>query len=231
MGLFVVAEGGDAVAAPEHSLAAYAAAARVAEAVGTVVRLTADGVAVVAVAPYFGGRAVHATPYAELVTTAAGPPSLADVVTAIAGDAELEIRLASAEPELLDAVVTALQDTDPDRVLLTSTFAAVLGHAAVAAPDLLRGLLLLPTGAAPAPGAADADGAAVHEAISRARLARADAVHLPVGQLRTYTLTAIDAASLTVHAWGVDTAEAAADVQALGLNRLATARLRVLRPG
>lgn len=143
---------------------------------------------------------VHQRSWAELMAAGVGPAGrplsrLVDVVAALDGRTDLEIRLKSTEPELVDAVIAALDAADVDRVQLTGSHAALLARAAGSGPDLIRCLLIQPT-----PPWAGLD-LVVHDAVQRARLARADAVHLRPDQITPTVLEVLDRASLSVHIW------------------------------
>lgn len=216
MRLYVVADGGDARVGEPHTLAAYLGAVEAgADAVGISVRLSADAVAVVSRAAVGPSGAVHARPAAEQT-------GLGAVVAELPTGLGLEVRLASPEGELVDAVGTALAEVNPDRVVLTSPYAAVLAHAATVLPDLIRGLLLPVS-----PPDADPELLA-HEAVSRARLARADAVHLQPTQVSRVVLMALDEASIGVHVWGAHDEQAVDRCTAWGLTRFATSDLPAL---
>lgn len=221
MRLFVTAEGGDARAAPEHSLAAYRAAAVAgADALGICVRRSGDGVVVVSRTAMAAAGPVHARSRAELPELC----TLADVVAELADAAELEIHLASAEPELVADVLGVLAGADLDRIVLTSPYAAVLTAAAGLEPDLVRGLFLPLTAAVVEP---DVLG---HEAVSRARLARADAVHLHPTQVNPEVLRQLDVASLAAHVWGADDPAEVSRLAALGVRRFSTHDVAAVLP-
>lgn len=218
MRLFVTADGGDVAAAPEHTPAAYAAAAAAgADAIGICVRLAADGVPVVCRSATGAAGPVHAPSSLALAEVDPVVPRLVDVVSALAGSVDFELRLASPEPELIPAVVEALAAADPDRILVTSSYTAVLSRLADAAPELHRGLLL--------PGTGIAADVVAHEAISRARLTRADAVHLHPAQITAAVLADVDAASLSLHVTDADVPADVRRLAALGLARFATGQL------
>lgn len=115
-------------------------------------RLSADGVAVVRRLAYLDDDTdligpVHALAWAELATARVGPQErplsrLSDVVAALDGGTDLEIQLKSTEPELVDAVLAALEGADQDRVQITSVHAAFLARAAAVNPEVIRCLLI-----------------------------------------------------------------------------------------
>lgn len=213
MRICVTADGGDTRAAPEHSLVAYRAAATAGvDALGTWVRRSGDGEVVVSRTAMAAAGPVHARSRAELPELC----GLVEVVAELADVVELEIHLASAEPELLPDVLAVLAGAHLDRIVLTSPYAAVLTAAADLEPDLVRGLFLPLTTAVVEP---DVLG---HEAVSRARLARADAVHLHPTQVSAEVLRQLDAASLAAHVWGADDPGEVLRLAGLGVRRFST---------
>lgn len=233
MRLFVTAKRGDTSDEPEHTLAAYeAAVAKGADAVGIAVRLSADGVPVVRRYAYLDDDtdrcgAVHAMSWAELSPAVVGPRGrplsrLGDIADALDGRLDLDIRLASTEAELGPAVLTELRGCDLDRVQITGTHAAQLARLSVVNQDVIRCLLI-----GPGPSWAGPD-LVVHDAIQRARLARADAVHLRPSQVTPETLNRLDDASLGVQVWGADDVVQVAAQHALGPSRFCTDRLDAL---
>lgn len=233
MRLFVTAHRGATGAEPEHTLAAYEAAiGKGCDAVEICTRLSADGVAVVRRLAYLDDDTdltgpVHALAWAELATARVGPQErplsrLSDVVAALDGRTDLEIQLKSTEPELVDAVLAALEGADQDRAQITSVHAALLARAAAANPEVIRCLLIPPTASW-----ARLD-LVVHEAVQRARLARADAVHLRPDQITPKVLEVLDRASLSVHVLDADDPGEVDRLVRLGLNRFCTNDLDAL---
>lgn len=233
MSIFVTAHRGDTSAEPEHTLAAYqAAVARGADAVEMCVRLSADGVPVVRRYAYLDDDTdltgpVHARPWAGLAEARVGAQcrplsTLGEVIAALDGRVDMEVQLKSLEPELVTAVAEALQGAAMDRVQVTSYEPALLALMAETEPDIIRCLLIGPT-----PSWADLDVLA-HDAVCRARLARADGVHLHPSQCLPQVLHHVDRHSLVVHVWDADDPVEVTALHELGLQRFCTNRLDAL---
>lgn len=207
MTFVVIAQCDGAAGAPDHD----AAIAGGVDAVEIPVRCSSDDVAVVAAAAVCGDAPLHELPAADpRVRTLTG------LLATLPERVEAHLLLRSAEPELIDAVRIALTGIDPDRIQIVSVEPALLLRAAHHLPDVLRGLIVSPDGA-------DEPAAALgHRAVSLARLARADRIHLVAARCDAVVLGAFDQQSLDVQARDADEIDRVRELHALGLRRFSS---------
>lgn len=106
-----------------------------------------------------------------------------------------------------------------DRIHVTCARAVQLAQVR----DDIVGCLLIP----PTPSRAGLD-LVVHDAVQRAWLVDADAVHLQPSQLDAETVAQLNDASLDVHVWDADDLDEVRRLAGLGLSRFCTNRLDAL---
>lgn len=211
----IVAHRGVTAAAPENTMAAFAAALDLGvDAVELDIRLTRDHRAV-----------VFHNYYLDDVTNGHGPvfahtvsdleilriqdrergqshrlPLLEEVLTTFAGRLGLEIELKGPEPELADVAATLLAAVRPswDSIEVTSFEPALLSALTQSCPELATALLF------PLSEPWMRPDVVAYAALQRARLARARAVHLHPEQLSEDVVATIRARGVDVHAHSVN---------------------------
>ncbi|MBN1438163.1 MAG: hypothetical protein JW929_02030 [Anaerolineales bacterium] len=219
----------------ENTLAGFERAIALgADAVEFDVCLTADGVPIVFHDVYLDGKTdgrgpIFARTLEELrglrVRSPSDPgaagesiPTLEEVVDRIGGWIGMEIEIKGPEPEAPGLVAGVLKRHPQLRtsVEVTSFEPALLLDFQKASPDVPADVLV--------PlfeGWMRAD-AVAYEAIHRALLAEARAVHLHASQLVPETVSAIRSHGIAIHAWGVDEKASLEKIQSFRIPRICT---------
>lgn len=235
----IVAHRGLPLEAPENTLASFQRALELgADAVELDVRLSADRQPVVYHYFYLDGHTSLAGPVfnyslAELqraeVYCASDPSlppgrisTLAEVLERFAGRLGLEIEIKGPEPEsagLIGDVLNAFRQ-HWDRIEVTSYEPALLLEIQRLCPGMCADLLL------PRSESWQKLDVIEYQAIQRARLAGARAVHLHPTQLTEQVVANVRRHGIEIHAWDVNQPDWLALVASLGIPRLCTDNLR-----
>ncbi len=235
----IVAHRGITTDYPENTLSAFQHAVELgADAIELDVRLTADQVPV-----------VYHYYYLDVTTSASGAifdytlnqlqdvrvlsktnpkpngakiPTLCEVLDAVGGRIGLEIEIKGPEPESAPIVGQVLRQFKPlwETVEITSFEPALLLGIQECCPGLITDLLF------PRSEAWMRLDVITYQAIHRARLAHARAVHLHPTQLSPAVVSTIQQHSLVVHAWEVNDEAALKTVAELNIPRLCTDRFQ-----
>jgi len=229
----IVAHRGVTDKAPENTMPAFERALDLgADAIECDVRLTRDGVPVIANPVSFAGAAALRGPISaytldELRGDALYEmPTLTDVLDRFAGHIGLEIHVKVGEMQSVAVVAATLQPYQRhwESIEVTSYEATDLREIGKRCPRLATDLLLPRT--EPRMSPMDIAFLAIHRAHEvTAETKRVRAVHLHPTQLLPETVAAIRAAGFDVQAWDVNDRAALDTVSALGILRICTDRL------
>jgi len=235
----IVAHRGITGGAPENTLPAFLSAVELgADAIELDVRLTADRVPVVYHYYYLdqhtdAAGAVFDRTYEQLqavrVRGESGIdgrgekiPALTEVLAALGGRIGLEIEIKGPEPEAPAIIAEVLRRYPSiwETIEITSYEPALLLSVREHCPGLTVDLLYPRSEAWMKPDVV------AYEAVQRARLARARAVHLHPSQLSEETVAAVRAHGIDIHAWEVNDLPALETALALGIPRICTDRFQ-----
>jgi glycerophosphoryl diester phosphodiesterase len=235
----IVAHRGIATEAPENTLAAFQRAIELgADAVELDVRLTADQIPVVYHYFYLGENtsvsgAIFDFTLAQLRTVevyckenpavkAGRISTLAEILEAVGGKIGLEIEIKGPEPEAPEIIGSVLNQFKNlwSKIEVTSYEPALLLAVQKTCPGIVTDLLYPRSESWMKPDVVQ------YEAIQRARLAHASAVHLHPTQLSEKIVAALHQHGIEIHAWDVNDGQALELVARLGIPRLCTDKFR-----
>lgn len=235
----IVAHRGAASECPENTIPAFLRAAEMgADCVELDVRLTRDQVPVVYHNTYLHETTTLAGPIfehtldevqkAQLLNKSGHPtsdfriPTLREVLEAVGSKISYEIEIKGPEPEAPAIIANVLTDFQPlwGRIELTSFEPALLLDVQGRCPGIPTDLLYPRS-----PTWMQRD-AAAYDALHRARLANARAVHLHASQLSTKVVETIRQAGIEIHLWDANDSTAFKLAAELNIPKICTDNLR-----